>query len=272
MVGEDDESEDENALCNKPVWQRMIITAAGSFFNILSGVILVLAVILLSKGLGSREIAQFDENAVSPKYGLEVGDIVVAIGNDSTPTVRNVAYEIGHNGANPVDVTVIRDGKEIVVEDVCFGTEVAEGVTFGVMDFYVQPEEKTFSSVVSHTFHTSVLTVKMIWESLLDLVTGKYGVEAVSGPVGVTTAIGDAAKQGSQSLLYLCSVIAMNLGVFNMLPLPALDGGRVFFQLIELVRGKPINRKYEGMIHFAGIVLLLALMLLITFKDIVGLF
>ena len=112
----------------------------------------------------------------------------------------------------------------------------------------------------------------MIWESLVDLVSGKYGVEAVSGPVGVTTALGDAAKQGADSLLYLCSVIAMNLGVFNLLPLPALDGGRIFFMLIELVRGKPVDRKYECMIHFAGIVLLLGFMILITFKDIIGLF
>ncbi|MBQ4601727.1 MAG: site-2 protease family protein, partial [Clostridia bacterium] len=93
----------------------------------------------------------------------------------------------------------------------------------------------------------------------------------MSGPVGVTTTIGDAAKQGIGSLMYLAAVLAMNLGVFNLLPIPALDGGRLFFQLIELVRGRPIPPKYEGMIHFAGIVLLMGLMLAVTYKDIIKL-
>lgn len=272
MTGEDEESENENALCNKPVWQRIIITSAGALFNIISGVILSFIVIITSGALGSCNIAEFRENSVSSKYGLEVGDCITAVGNDRTPIWRNVVYEISHNGTEPVDITVLRDGKSIVIPNVHFGAETEEGVTFGVVDFYVSREDMNFSNIVKHTFHTSVLTVKMIWESLVDLISGRYGMEAVSGPVGVTTALGDAAKQGMGSLLYLCSVIAMNLGVFNLLPIPALDGGRIFFQLIELIRGKPISRKYEGMIHFAGIVLLMALMLLITFKDIIGLF
>ena len=211
------------------------------------------------------------ENAVSCDYGLSVGDKIVAIGNDRTPTWRNVVYEIGHLGADPADVTVIRDGEKIVLENVNFGEEEAEGVTFGVIDFLVAREDKTPFNIIRHTWHSSTLTVKMIWESLIDLITGKYGFEAMSGPVGVTTVIGDAAKQGIGSLMYLSAVLAMNLGVFNLLPVPALDGGRLFFQLIELVRGKPIPPKYEGMIHFAGIVLLMALMVAVTYKDVIKL-
>lgn len=272
MTGEDEESDNENALCNKPVWQRIIITSAGAIFNILSGVILAFIVIISSGALGSCTVAEFDDNAVSSQYGLAVGDSIVAVGNDKTPIWRNVVYEIGHNGGKPVDITVIRNGEKVVIPDVQFGTETEEGVTFGMVDFYVKREAFIFPNVIKHTFHTSVLTVKMIWESLIDLITGRYGMEAVSGPVGVTTALGDAAKQGIGNLLYLCSVIAMNLGVFNLLPIPALDGGRLFFQLIELIRGKPINPKYEGMVHFAGIVLLLTFTLFITLKDIIGLF
>ena len=111
----------------------------------------------------------------------------------------------------------------------------------------------------------------MIWESLIDLITGRYGFDAVSGPVGVTEAVGDAAKQGISSLMYISAVLAMNLGVFNLLPLPALDGGRLFFQLIELITRKPVPPKFEGMVHFAGIVLLMALMVAVTYKDIIEL-
>ncbi len=271
MAGEDEESQSPDALCNKPVWQRMIICAAGSFFNLVTGAILIFAVVVTSPAIGSTVIGEFRENAVSCDYGLMIGDRIVAIGNDKTPTMRNVVYEIGHIGAEPTDVTVIRDGVTTVIEDVNFGEEVSEGITFGVVDFLVEREDKNVINVLRHTWHSSTLTVKMIWESLVDLVTGKYGFEAMSGPVGVTTTIGDAAKQGISSLMYLSAVLAMNLGVFNLLPLPALDGGRLFFQLIELIRRKPVPAKYEGMIHFAGIVLLMMLMLLITYKDIVKL-
>ncbi len=271
MAGEDEESDHPDALCNKPVWQRMIICAAGSFFNLITGVILIFAVIITSPAIGSTVVAEFSENAVSCDYGLAVGDKIVAIGNDKTPTWRNVVYEIGHIGADPTDVTVIRDDEKIVLENVNFGEEETEGVTFGVIDFLVAREDKTPINILRHTWHSSTLTVKMIWESLIDLITGRYGFEAMSGPVGVTTTIGDAAKQGIGSLMYLSAVLAMNLGVFNLLPLPALDGGRLFFQLIELVRGKPIPPKYEGMIHFIGIVLLMALMVAVTYKDIIKL-
>ncbi len=271
MTGEDEESQAPDALCNKPVWQRMIICAAGSVFNIVTGAALIFAVIVTSSAIGSTVVAQFRDNAVSCNYGLEVGDRIVAIGDDRTPNWRNVVYEIGHLGAEPADITVIRDGKQLILRDVNFGEEVNEGVTFGVVDFLVEREEKTPLNVLKHTWHSSVLTVKMIWESLIDLVTGRYGFEAMSGPVGVTTTIGDAAKQGMGSLMYLAAVLAMNLGVFNLLPLPALDGGRLFFQLIELIRGKPVPAKYEGMIHFIGIVFLMALMLAVTYKDIIKL-
>ena len=112
----------------------------------------------------------------------------------------------------------------------------------------------------------------MIWESLYDLVTGRYGAESISGPIGVTKALGEAAEQGVGDLVYLTVVISMNLGVMNLLPLPALDGGRLLFEIIELIRRKPIRREIEGYIHFAGLVMLMLLMVVIGIKDIIGLF
>ena len=108
----------------------------------------------------------------------------------------------------------------------------------------------------------------MIWESLGDLISGRYGVKAVSGPVAVTQMLADAASRSVYQFVYLAVVISMNLGIMNLLPLPALDGGRLAFQFIELIRRKPVNRN----IHFAGIVILMILMVLIAFKDVVSLF
>lgn len=271
MVGEDEESDNPDALCNKPVWQRIIITAAGSLTNIVTGIILVFIITVSAPAIGSTVIAGFDDNAVSPDYGLTVGDEIVMVGEKKTPIWNNVSYEISRNGIEPIDITVIRDCERIVLHDVSFGIVTEEGVAFGNIDFKVYRAEKSFGNIIKHTYNASVLTVRMIWDSIGDLIRGRYGMEAVSGPVGVATTISDAAKAGIYNLLYLSSIIAMNLGIFNLLPLPALDGGRMLFQLIELVRGRPIDREYEGRIHLVGIVLLMLLMVVITYKDILKL-
>lgn len=271
MVGEDEESDSPDALCNKPLWQRMIITVAGSLSNLIVGFILMFAVVITSSVLGSTTIAEFNEDAVSKNYGLQIDDKIIAVGDDKTPTWRNLVYEIGHCGGESVDLTVIRDDKEVVLKSVQFGQEESEGIVFGSIDFKVYRSEKNFVNVMKESFYSCGLTVKMIWESLIDLISGKYGMDAMSGPVGVTNSIGDAAKQGTNSLMYLCSVIAVNLGIFNLLPIPALDGGRLFFQLVELVRGRPVSPKFEGLVHFIGIVILMLIMVIITYKDIIKL-
>jgi regulator of sigma E protease len=112
----------------------------------------------------------------------------------------------------------------------------------------------------------------MIWKSLLYLVTGKVGVDQMSGPIGVTSAIGNAAKSGLTSLLDLTAMLALNLGIFNMLPFPALDGGRFVFMVYELIFRKPIKREVEGYIHFAGLCLLMLLMVVVGFNDVKNLF
>ena len=112
----------------------------------------------------------------------------------------------------------------------------------------------------------------MIWESFIDLLCGRYGIDALSGPVGVTGAISEAAKNGVSQFFYLLVLISMNLGIFNLIPFPALDGGRIFFMLIEWIFRRPVNRKVEAYIHFIGITVLLLFMAFITCKDILKLF
>lgn len=272
MAGEDEESEDENALNKKPVWQRMVITAAGAVMNLLIGFILMLIVVLCTQNIGGTTVLRFTEdNALSEQSGLQIGDEVIKVDGARVHIASELAYEIMRNGTEPIDLTVRRNGETLVLTDVRFPTIVSDGIEFGMTDFYVLAEVKTVGTVLEQTFFRSISTVKMIWQSLIDLITGRYGLEQMSGPVGVTSAVSEAAKSGFTDYLYLVVVITMNLGIFNLLPLPALDGGRLLFQIVELVRRKPINPELEGYVHFVGIVLLMILMVIITFEDVIKL-
>jgi regulator of sigma E protease len=274
MAGEDEENDLPGSINRKPVWQRFIITAAGSLMNLLLGVILVFTMVLSSEALGGTTIARMKGDGSSPTElsGLRAGDKIIKIGAARVHTTVELIYEVMRNGTEPLDVVIERDGKRMTLDDVKFAVTTENGLSFGNVDFLVNAEEKNFFNVIKHTYYQSVSSIKMIWQSLFDLISGRYGIEQMSGPVGVTQAIGEAASVGASSLLYLCTLIAMNLGIFNLLPLPALDGGRMAFQLVELIRGKPIKPEYEGYVHFAGIVLLMLFMVFITYKDIVKLF
>ena len=273
MEGEDADSEDENAFCKKAVWKRMIITVAGAAMNLLLGILVMSIYVATSSVMGSTTVADFPEaEASSYTAGLREGDKIVKVNGKNVHIYSQMYYEIMHDGDEPVDITVKRGSETITLEDISFPTVEEQGVVFGTIDFRVARLQKTFGSVVKEAYYQSFTTIKMIWESLGDLVTGRYGLQAVSGPVGVTEALVDAAKTGARDFIYLAVVISMNLGVMNLLPLPALDGGRLLFQIIELVIRKPVNRKIEGFIHFLGLVLLMILMVLIIFKDVISLF
>lgn len=273
MVGEDEESDDENALNNKPVWQRMVITAAGATMNLLLGIILMAVVVTMSPAIGGTTVLRFtEENALSEQSGLKIGDEIVEVDGTKVHIASELAYEIMRNGTEPLDLKVRRDGELLVLKDVKFPTMVSDGIEFGMTDFVVLAIEKNVGNVIKQSFFRSVSTVKMIWQSLIDLVTGRYGLEQMSGPIGVTTAVSEAASASVIDFLYLVVVITVNLGIFNLLPLPALDGGRLLFQLIELIRRKPIKPELEGYVHFAGILLLMLLMIVVSLNDIIKLF
>ena len=273
MAGEDEESDDPNAFNKKSVWQRFIIVAAGGVINLIAGFLIVSVLVCTSPALGSTVVAEFSENAASQTAGLKVGDEIVAVEGNSVHIADELLYEIMRYGIEPCDLTVIRDGEKTVIENVEFPQISENGVAFGINDFRIFAEKKTFPNLVKHSFYRSAYTVRMIWESLYDLITGRYGVEAVSGPVGVTQALTDAAETGgSYSFMSLVAVIAINLGVMNLLPLPALDGGRLVFLLIEAIRRKPLKQEIEAYINTAGLFILLLFMAFICTKDVLGLF
>ena len=274
MVGEDEESQDENAFHRKSVWKRMIITVAGAAVNLLFGIVVMFICVAATSQFASTVVCDFpDENATSVEYGLQPGDKIVAVDGVSVHIYRQMSYEIMRRGVEPIDLTVERDGETVVLEDVVFPTVEESGATLGTVDFRVYALEKTFGNIVKESFYQSVNTIKMIWESIFDLIRGRYGIEAVSGPVGAAEALVDVGTQyGFTDFLYLVVIISMNLGVMNLLPLPALDGGRIIFLIIEAVRRKPIKMEIESYINFGGLVVLLLFSAFIIIKDVIGLF
>ncbi len=276
MAGEDEDSNDPNAFCNKSVWKRLIITAAGALINITAGIVVMTILIASSSSLYGTEIyAMKNESAasyVSSEDSLQAGDVVISVGGAKVFTANDLVYQIMRRGIEPCDVVVNRNGEILTIKDYKFPVTNEEGTAFGQPDFYVNEVPKSFGNVLKHSFHRSVSSIKMVWEQFYDLLRGRYSLKSISGPVGVTQALGEAAKSGADTFLFLTAFISNNLGVVNLFPLPALDGGRLIFLLLEAVRRKPLPRKVEGYIHMAGLALLLLLMVAVTFKDIFGLF
>lgn len=276
MAGEDEETDDPNAFYKKSPLKRMAITAAGAFVNLIVGLLVMVILVATMPTYGSTIVGDFvpyeDEGFVSTEeQGLRVNDKITHINGTRVFTSNELFYEIMRKGIEPIDITVDRDGKKIVLEDVALGKITEQGTVFGDVDFRVFSEDKTVITTVKHAAMRCYYSIKMVYDSLYDLVTGRYSVESVSGPVGVTEALSDAAKSGAPDLIYLAAFLSVNLGVMNLLPVPALDGGRIVFQIIELIRRKPVPVKVESYVNFVGLALLMLLMVIVTCKDIVGL-
>ena len=268
MEGEDEESNDDRAFCNKKAWRRFIIVVMGALFNLLLGLILVAITLIPEQRFTTTTVNSFHENAVSSQYGLQEGDKIIEVDGRKIFTTYDLSYAFTNIDDGAIDITVKRNGKKVQLDGVKFDTDEADGISYLTVDFYVEGENKTFTSFISHTFNTTISYCAVVYRSIIDLITGKYGISAMSGPVGVTAAIGNAAKQNIASILPIMAFITINLGLFNLLPLPALDGGRLVFILFEMIFKKPVPQKYESLVHAAGMVLLLLLVLVITFKDI----
>ena len=273
MEGEDEESEAEGALCNKPAWQRFIIIAAGGVVNLIMGVLIVAIMLSQVELIGLPEIHSFDKNAVSSQHGLQVKDKIKKINGKNVYSEYDLSFLMARDEDGVFDFVVERNGEKVTLNDVKFGTYDNNGKLTIIYDFVIRGVEPTFLIVAKNAVKESVSIGRIVWISLLDLVTGQYGLSDLSGPIGTVDYIAQAAETAKQEtdysgLLAMLAMITINIGLFNLLPLPALDGGRLFFLVIEMIFRKPVPRKYEGWVHATGLVLLLILMAVISFSDI----
>lgn len=236
-------------------------------------------VILNNVYLDAAILESHFEYSLSEKNNLQINDEVIKVNSTSVHTQNELAYEIMNQGYRPVDLTVIRNGEKIVISDVTFPTFEDSGSWFGDVDFKVWAEKPvkedgtmpSFGVLLKHSWFRSVSTVKMVYDSLIGLFSNRFGVEAVSGPIGITKTVATVAKTGVLNVLYLVVIISINLGIMNLIPFPGLDGGHLMIYVIEAIRRKPLKQELEGTINFIGLLILLTLAVLIAIKDIINL-
>ena len=200
MEGEDQDSDDDGAFNKKPVWQKMIIVAAGAFMNLLLGVI-IMCIMLSTSGdlIGTNTIKSFYDGAVSEQYGLKEGDRFLEIDGHHVWSERDLSFLMSRSKDGVFDFVVERDGQKVELSDVHFDTEQQDGITLIKYDFVIIGEKPNFLNVVKNSFTQSASVVRMVWLSLFDLVTGRYGMSELAGPVGTVNVIADVTASAASS-------------------------------------------------------------------------
>lgn len=273
MEGEDEESDAEGSFTKAKVWKRILVVLAGAVMNLILGFVILICLTSTQDILASRTISQFEDNAVTYESGLREGDRILAINGRKLYLANDIFYELARVKDGTADVVVERDGEKLTLENVQFPTVEYEDGSSGIsIDFYVYGVEKSFGSVMEYSARWTMALGRQIFLSVVDLVTGNVAINELSGPVGIVSAIGEAASVGWDYVFTLAALITINVGIFNLLPLPALDGGRLFLLLIEAVTRKKLPTKYEAVINIAGMVLLFGLMIFVTYQDVTRLF
>ena len=284
-------SDNPRAFNRKKVWQRVLVTVAGAAMNLLLGFILLLVYFgtcTLPSNDGNiyyagTQISRLEETTPAFQSGLRPGDTVLKIDNKRVFTVMDMQSLLQDSDDAVFTMQVRRkaDGVEAVVTlpAVTFHREYSEelGAYQLNYDFYVNPIPQTIGSTITQSFKTECSVAVMVWRSLGNLITGKYGLNELSGPGGTVGIIGETVENAVQqenwqlglgSVLMLVVLLTVNVGIFNLLPFPALDGGRLLFLAWEGITHKPVPQKYEGLVHGIGFALLLLLVLVVTFSDI----
>lgn len=266
MEGESEDSDDENSFAKKKVWQRFFVVVAGALMNLILGFLVI--VIMLSSGslIGTTEIAKFDDKAVSSAT-LKQGDIIKSIDGMRVYTSTDVTTGLSRSGDDTLDMTVLRDGKTLDLK-VKFNMEKYEGRNFINMDFWLVGNKKTVGGVIKESFKEWVSFTRMVFLSVHDMIVGKYGLSDLAGPVGTVSVVSTAVKTSAYSMLRIMALLTINVGLFNLFPIPALDGWRLFLLIFEGIFKRKLPDKWDWAINAVGLVLLLGLMCVITFSDI----
>ena len=285
MEGEDADTDNPRSFQKAAWWKRLIILLAGAFMNFVAGVVILAIILGPVAAVNVLEVQSFEEWSTLDDHGLQVGDRIVELDGEKMLLYSDFSIVLALNPGEIHDVVVERGGQKVYLQNLKMelhpvtledGTETERyGVTFGY-------EELDLSGRVRNVIYTAVDWVRQVGWSLRMLLTGQAGLKDMSGPVGIVGTMTDVASSSEtvldalRSLLFFGAYIAVNLAVMNLLPIPALDGGRVVALLlttaIQAITRKEIDPKYEGYIHGAGMLLLLLLMAVILFKDVIFLF
>jgi len=260
MLGEDEARSDPGAFNNRPVINRIAAVAAGPIVNLLVTIIIYSLVI---SQVAAPIVGQIQKGLPAEKAGIASGDIIVRIDDASIENWEDIKPEVSKHEGELINVTVLRNGSEKVIQLTPVKNQGSSDVIIGVTQ-----QIKIGGFSLAEGVKTTAKISKMMLNFLGELVVGKADADEVSGPISIIVYMNEAAKSGLLSVLYLIAIISLNLAILNLLPLPALDGGRLFFLFIEFIRRKPVPAEKEGMVHFVGLVALMALSLFLMYKDI----
>ena len=277
--GEKEPLPEEGSFQSKNVWARIAIIFAGPFFNFILAFILAV-IILLIAGVDRPTIKETMEGFPAEKAGLMAGDEVVKINGTSIKTSRDISlYMNDYKAGSDLEVTVNRNGEELTFTIVPEYSEEHGKYLMGITYNFARSSVNAWETI-TFGLHEVGYWVRLTVKSLGMLFTGKASINELSGPVGVVTVVSDTVEASREdgplyvflNLMQLSILLSANIGIMNLLPIPALDGGRLLFLLIEAVRGKPVDKTKEGYVHLAGIIFLLFLMVFVMFNDIRKLF
>lgn len=273
FLGEDDRSEDPKAFINAKVWKRIFVVSAGPIMNFLLAIVL-LAILFMSFGIQvpAPIVGYMETGSPSEEAGLKINDRIIEVNEIKIQGTNNEAIEqiksiIQQNGGKTVSMKVERK-KQILAISVTPRLDKNSGRYLVGVYFYENRHPGFFESIGIAIRQTGQIIVSMV-EMLGKLIFQRQGLNQVMGPVGIVSEIGRAAEAGVEQLMALAIIISINLGIMNLIPFPALDGGRLTLMMVEVIRGKPIDAKKEGYFHLIGFVILIALMILVTYQDII---
>ena len=285
MEGEDDDTDNPRSFRKAAWWKRFIILIAGAAMNFIIGLLMLAIVVAPAKYEYQLKIQSFEEFSTLDDHGLQVGDEILEIDGEKMYLYSDFSMMLSMNNSPTHDLVVLRDGKEVALDDLLMEKHTVtneDGSTSELFGVSFTVRELTFGGKLRQIWYTAVDWVRTVRLSLQMLVTGQASFADVSGPVGIVNQMSEVAAASPTwvdallNMVYFGAFIAVNLAVMNLLPIPALDGGRVVSLLlttgIEAITKKKLNPKYEGYIHAAGMILLLALMAVIMFKDIFTIF
>ncbi|MDE5741756.1 MAG: M50 family metallopeptidase, partial [Oscillospiraceae bacterium] len=264
-MGEDVDEDNPDSFRKKPVLSRIATIAAGAVMNLILGFILSVIFILVSGRVVTSTIVWFSDDSVSSGYGLQYEDEILKINGVKIYSVKDITYQLSNDEDGIVDFVVKRNGGTVNVNGVRFASKLDEetGKKTLIYDFKVASVDVTVGNLLPYAFKNSVYYGRIVLMSLRDIIRGKYGINDLQGPVGIATVIGDVAENNGfdiSFLLDIATLVTINIGIFNLLPIPALDGGRLVFLIIEAIRRKALKAETEGMIHFVVFAALMLLM------------
>lgn len=252
---------------SKTLWQRTMAIFAGPMMNFVLAFV-VFIIIALWQGIPTNDakLGELTPNGAAKAAGLQQGDTVQSINGSEISSWSDVVDMIRKNPNQKLNFAISRNGKDMNIT-VTPVEQTVEGKKMGIIGVY-SPVEKSPVKAVSSGFQQTYFWTAQIFSMLGKLLTGQFSINMLSGPVGIYVSTDTVAKSGIPYLMKWAAILSINLGIMNLLPIPALDGGRLMFFALEALRGKPIDRQKEGMVHFIGFALLMLLMLVVTWNDI----